>query len=128
MNQLCYIAIPYSGTAEEKLYRENQFHRAVHELTVTFKRTVVSPMLLLETTHRHDMPDTWQFWQDYCIKLLNHSSEMVVVCVPGWETSTGVRGEIDEAVKLGLTVWLLHMDAPAEQQLVAYAPRAVQTI
>lgn len=44
------------------------------------------------------------FWEDYCNSEIEHCDEVHVVMLDGWDTSIGVKKEIDFAVKLGKMV------------------------
>jgi len=49
----------------------------------------------------------WQFWQRHDLAFLAFCDEMVVLKLPGWEESIGVRAEIAAARTLGKPVTFL---------------------
>lgn len=52
-------------------------------------------------THNHpiaecsSLPGTWEFWKQFDLAVLKHCKQLVVLKLPGWETSTGVTAEIE---------------------------------
>jgi hypothetical protein len=45
------------------------------------------------------------YWLDHGLAMLGCCAAMMVVCIPGWEQSNGVRNEIEYAVSHGIPVW-----------------------
>lgn len=64
----------------------------------------VSPLMNHSILGRHSIPGNWDFWQHYSRRLLARCDELVIVPLPGWETSTGVQGEIEIANMLSLPI------------------------
>lgn len=102
---LTYLATPYSHPLTE--IREARFQAAAFvagELMKTGK-FIYSPI-----AHSHsialatDMPTGWDFWEKQDMVMLDRSSELIVLMLPGWDTSTGVNAETVEARRLGLPV------------------------
>lgn len=98
-----YLAVPYRG-AEERAFR------AVTRLAATLIRdgaAVYSPI-----THSHpivladpSIPGHFDFWADMDYSFITHwATEVVVLKMPGWEKSTGVRREVAYAELLGIPV------------------------
>lgn len=53
----------------------------------------------------------WKTWKDYSTKLLcNHTTEMHILCVPGWSVSEGVIGEMEIATNFGIPIKFIEMD------------------
>lgn len=99
MNKVIFIAVPSKGVvADGKLKREFLQHMA--QLTIQNPQlTFISPMVqdyqLLEF-----MPGTtatWVDWGKHCKALIERSDEIWVLMYEGWDTSTGVAGEIEHA-------------------------------
>lgn len=42
----------------------------------------------------HKLPTDWEFWNRFCSAFLKNSKKMHVLCLPGWEESTGIKEEI----------------------------------
>ena len=51
-----------------------------------------------------DLPKGWGYWQVYDRVMLRACSELWVVKMEGWDKSEGIKGEIEIAKELGLTV------------------------
>lgn len=98
-----YLAVPYRGREEESFEAVTQ---AAAKL-VRMGHAVYSPI-----THSHpickvdpDLPGHFDFWEemDYSIISL-WATEVMVLCLPGWEDSVGVRKEVEYARALGKNV------------------------
>jgi len=55
----------------------------------------VTPLSMHELVKRRPMPTDYKFWKEYCENLLKRCDRMIVLKQDGWETSTGVKGEVD---------------------------------
>lgn len=55
--------------------------------------------------HKEDMelPDTFEFWEDYCYTIMDKADEIYVLRIDGW-TESNVMKEIARAMKIGKTV------------------------
>ena len=51
-----------------------------------------------------------QWWYDYDVGWLYHCDELVVLMLPGWADSKGVRIEVKIAEELG--IWMTYMEMP----------------
>ena len=102
---LVYLACPY--THESSMVRQARFEaatRAAAALTL-MGMTIFSPI-----THTHKMldsvelPITWDFWQVHCMAYLACSHRMIVLQIPGWDTSKGVQAECSIAQSYALPI------------------------
>lgn len=94
-SKMIYIAAPYYDPNKEVIERRMEI---VYEVIAEFTRLgniVVSPMLMHPVVVRHDLPNTFQFWDKYSFALLEKCDRMVVIQMKGWETSRGVQEEIE---------------------------------
>jgi hypothetical protein len=55
----------------------------------------VSPMLMHPVVKKHDLPNTFDYWENYSYDMLKRCDEMLVIQLPGWEESRGVKAERD---------------------------------
>ena len=102
---IVYLACPYSH--ELPSYREARFHAANQAAAKLMAQGVVvfSPI-----SHAHpialagDLPKGWEFWERYDRAVLSCCCKVVVLRLPGWEKSTGVRAEIKIAEEMGIPV------------------------
>lgn len=113
-----YLSIPYNSKLEDplaahqqRLWRMEQFWLALAYL-ISERKDVVSPMTLETAVNlREDIPSDWEFWQAYSHKLLNFCTQLVVLCLPGWEQSSGVTGEIAYAREIGIPIRYMYVEA-----------------
>lgn len=101
-----YVAAPYSHpSAMVRDQRMHMFWEAMAAL-VREGRHPVSPMSLVPLA-RYGLPDNWPFWTSYSLNLIKMvaampGSRLVVVMANEWESSSGVRAEIEAAQALNL--------------------------
>ena len=110
MKSIIYLACPY--THPDRAIRLERFQaasRAAASLMAQGKH-VFSPI-----SHTHpiaevgELPLGWDFWEGYDKAFLSIASEMIVLKVPGWESSKGVQAEIRIAQEMGLPVSYLEV-------------------
>lgn len=53
---------------------------------------------------KYNVNGMFTFWEDYCNSEIEHCDEVHVVMLDGWDTSIGVKKEIDFAENLGKMV------------------------
>jgi hypothetical protein len=97
-----YLAAPYSHPDKAVIeQRMEQVCKAAADLTMEGK-LVVSPLMMHFVLQHRSIPGTWNFWGRYSAAMLARCTEMVVLMLPGWETSEGVTAELKlaEAAKL----------------------------
>lgn len=61
-----------------------------------------------------NLPDTYEFWNKFCLEFVGVSHKMYVLNMDGWEQSGGTQDEIREAHRLGIPVFLVHPDTLEE--------------
>ena len=101
---MIYLAIPYTGI------EETSFKVATAITGELMKRGehVYSPI-----THSHEvarvtkLPTEWAYWEKVDREFISRCDELFVVCIDGWEESTGVQAEIEIAAEFGLPVRFL---------------------
>jgi len=103
---IVYLAVPYSHA--DPLVMEARYRAVTHAAgrLLAQGRHVFSPI-----THTHPIKvaagqvDLWDSWAAYDTAVMtNLCSSMVVLCLKGWRTSTGVRAERQLARSLGLPI------------------------
>jgi hypothetical protein len=108
---LIYLATPYSD--ESAAVREERFQVVNRAAAVLMARglPVYSPI-----SHGHpislagELPLGWDFWGAQCRAILAACEKLIVLKVPGWESSKGVTAEMALARELGLPVEFLDPD------------------
>ena len=95
-----YVASPYTGTTQERQLRfEAVQHYTAHLIRsgkVAFSPIVHSHDLSIV----HNLPGTFDFWQNYCLDLLTICDEMHLLTLPEWEKSVGVLAEVQHAIEM----------------------------
>ncbi len=87
---------------------EKRFHAACEAAGKLIKQghLVYSPI-----AHSHsiavrcELPKDWEFWQRVDREYIKWVDEVQVLCLPGWEESTGIENEIKIAKELEKPVW-----------------------
>ena len=122
-----YLATPYSkfpGGAEKA------YNAALDILTKFTRRdiTCYSPIvqthpvdLLLDT--QQGMALSHKSWLDLDFQMIERSSGLVVVMLPGWAESKGVRQEIEFAIDRGIPVFYQDPDLPVQARDRQSLPR-----
>lgn len=105
MKTLIYLATPYSHPNEE--VRESRF-RAVNIYAAILMRRGLHIFSPISHTHPIAMagglPTDWKFWRDYDYAILSMCCKLIVMKLPGWEESKGIKGEIEIAIDLGIPI------------------------
>lgn len=112
MIAFAYLASPYtpidvSDAAECRAIREERYEascraaaKLMHEGKVTF-----SPIVHSHPIERYfDGPESGEFWKRQDEPYLTLCTEMVVLMLPGWEESRGVKHEIEVARFRGIPI------------------------
>lgn len=104
-SSLVYLACPYSDPNPDV---QQQRFEAVNFVAAYFMAQGVHIISPISQTHpialAGDLPKGWDFWGSYDYALLTACSKLIVVMLPGWELSQGVRAEINIAHRLGLSI------------------------
>lgn len=97
---LTYLACPYSHP--NPAVREERY-RAANEAAVAliraFKWNVFSPITHSHPMHELGLDGDWRFWEHIDMEYLSVSRRLVVLTMPGWHASVGVRAEHHHALK-----------------------------
>ena len=67
--------------------------------------TAISPITYGHTLLKFkEMPSTWEFWNKFCISILEKCDELWVYKIPGWAWSKGVTEEIEFAINNNIPI------------------------
>ena len=102
---MIYVASPYSHPdkeIQEERYRivSGACARLVAEGHIAFSPITYGHTLI----GFRDMPGDWAFWNKFCISFLSKCEVIVVLMIPGWGGSQGIREEIRYAEQNGINV------------------------
>lgn len=106
MTNLIYVASAYSDPDKQVIQlRMNKFAGMMAKL-IENRFHPVSPLLnhYLDGIVEINFPLTWDWWEDYSKLLLSKCNHMIVITGPGWENSTGVKGEMELAKELNIPI------------------------
>ena len=112
-SELIYLAVPYSHADRYvRCARWIAANKAAAKL-MTAGQYVFSPI-----SHTHPiaeasdgtLPPGWDFWEGFDRQYLNVCKKIVVLRIPGWDTSTGVTAEIKIGNEMGIPVEYMDWD------------------
>jgi hypothetical protein len=107
MGKRIYLAGPYSHLDRD--VRLERFHR-LNEVAAKFMQSpedhvVFSPISMTHPiAEQHELPLNWEFWERNDRAFIDWCELLVVVKLPGWQESVGVKAEIAIANELGKPV------------------------
>lgn len=102
---MIYVAAPYNHKQPEIIaYRIEQVERVLATLNSQGKMAF-SPLLMHHCQNKGvNLPSSFEFWNEFCTFLLKGCSEMIVLCLEGWEDSEGVSAEIKFCSQNGIPI------------------------
>lgn len=98
--KIVYVAGPFRGPSNWAV--QNNVRNA-EALSLLVAEAGAMPLCPHKNTQHFDGLLTAQFWIDGTLELLRRCDAMVLV--PNWQSSSGTRGEVAEATRLGLPVF-----------------------
>ena len=101
---MIYIASPYSDPSA--MVREARFRAVCRHAAEMMRKGehVFSPIAHCHPLAEHGLPGDWAFWCEYDRAMLSRCTRLVVLKLPGWDKSDGVKAEIEIAREVGLPV------------------------
>lgn len=99
-----YLAAPYACNRERHFREINEMAAAL----LNRDYIVFSPI-----THNHPiamqerLPTDWNFWKKQDLPFLEWCDELYVYTLTGWESSVGVKAEMDYAKVLGKPIYFI---------------------
>lgn len=76
-------------------------------------KTAITPLtyglMLIEHSKKKgvEIPDTFNYWEKFCLDFIESSDEVYVLNIDGWEDSKGVAAEIAKAKECNIPVYLV---------------------
>lgn len=101
---MIYLACPYSHS--DPAVREARFQaacRAVADLLLAGK-VVFAPVVYGHPLVAMGVPGDWSVWSGLDRAMIERCEEVLVLALPGWDTSAGIRQEVLFARSLGKLV------------------------
>lgn len=96
-----YLASPYSSGNGNTM--EMNYLNVVEILAALCRRghVCVCPISMHhDAAHLHDLPRTWEFWENIDKNLINSATTFIVADMTGWKDSEGVKAEIKHWYKI----------------------------
>ena len=108
--RLTYLAAPYRHPSEAVQDARLEAVSRVAAALTDIDRRAFCPLTYAQALLDHGFgrkDDRW--WYEYDVGWLPHCDELVVLMLPGWEESEGVRIEIEVAGTLGIRICYLEV-------------------
>ena len=98
MSDLIYLAGPYSDPSESVVEHRYDAHLEAAAQLIAAGSLVFSP---IAHTHplamAHELPADFDFWRQFDERMIDACDKVVVLCIDGWDRSTGVQAELEYA-------------------------------
>lgn len=115
---ISYLAAPYSdqdpAVTEERIQRLCEVDQQLMLSGVFTVSPLYKHMMFM---HGVDLPGDWNYWRDYSLSLLPLCERLIVIQMPGWDSSTGVTAEIAYATDCGIPICYIDPNLPVCDQL-----------
>ena len=101
-----YVASPFSSLEpDEEAFRAVEVQNLCAWLRKNTRYAPFSPIAHWDIiSFAHDLPTDAESWWEYNKAWLRRSSMLCVLCIDGWDTSIGVRMEIEFAKHIGIPI------------------------
>jgi len=111
-----YLAIPYTDDSEEVM----DFRAAVSDIIcadlMNKGRYIYAPISSCHhIAKKYGLPRNWEFWKGMDEEYVSMCKTIIIVTLPGWETSTGVTAEKAIAEREGTEIEKLDPTPYVEQ-------------
>lgn len=102
---MIYLASPYSDSDPSVMeHRFDAVCRKAGEL-MNAGHVVYSPIAHCHPIAvRVGLPRDWEFWKKFDTEMIKRATQFLVLKLPGWELSRGVKAESEIAAAMGLIV------------------------
>ncbi len=127
MSELIYLAGPYSH--DDPAVREWRYRQHAEELMFRMKRgeNVFSPIVYSHfVCQEYRVGTCWETWRKLDLEILRRCTKMLVLALPGWRESRGLRAEMREAKRHGLPIEIV--GCTWEEAKVAVVKQATEAI
>lgn len=97
-----YLAGPYTDNIHEH-YKE---HLKATAFLTKAQLTIYSPIVHYHNVAQiYDMPTDSHFWGEHNLNMIRPSNGIILLQLPNWENSIGVKGELLFCRMKGLPIW-----------------------
>lgn len=107
---MIYVAGPYRHKDAAVIQERMEVVYRVMADLMREGQNCCSPMLMHAVVKRHDLPNNFEFWDNYSFDMLGRCSSMMVIRQHGWDRSKGVEAEIKFALERGIPITYREVD------------------
>lgn|SRR5574343_820281 len=106
-DKLYYLASPY--THRNKIIMKTRYETVniIGGLFISAGLLVIEPIVSGHSKIDYGLPTNYDFWKEQCRKFVKKCDTVIVVMMPGWESSVGVSDEIQYAKDNNIPVYYL---------------------
>lgn len=108
---MIYLAAPYTHSDPQVVEERMKLFCIADARLCKMGHVTVSPLSKHWLGQYSNIPLSWDFWKSYSETLMNSCTELVVITLDGWETSTGVQAEIKLALERNLPISYVKVNA-----------------
>lgn len=100
-DSIIYLASPYSD--DDPGVKEFRFDAACIAAATLMRMGLIifSPIAHTHPIARHGLPGDWGFWNNFDLAFLRICHSMIVLQLPGWDQSVGVKAEVGLIDEMG---------------------------
>ena len=103
-----YLASPYSHPSPVVMHERYLAAQRATAWLLARRVWVYSPIVHChELVQEHRFPADFEFWRGYNFAMIGGAEGFLVLDIEGTEQSKGVKGEVEEAIRLGLRMRLV---------------------
>ena len=111
LSEFIYLATPYTHINHHIMVARFKMVNKVAAKLMADGKYIFSPI-----SHTHpiaeagELPRGWDYWEGYDRRILLTCTKIMVLKLPGWETSTGVQAEIKIGKELNIPIEYIDYD------------------
>jgi len=105
---LIYLASPYSHPDSAVIAERYREALSAARYLAAQGRLVFSPIVNSHPLSEAGLPKSWKFWRSLDLTLVRRSDFLLVLTIPGYETSVGVCEEVGYAELIGKPVGFMN--------------------
>jgi len=104
-DELIYLAAPYSKVDDKELLMQQIMAFSGTYMLHCPGHHIVSPLFNHFSLDKvPGLGSDYAFWGAYSVNLLRRCDHLMVICLPGWQNSTGVEDEVRRATEAGIPI------------------------
>lgn len=105
--KIFYLASPYSHAEESVMIERFQ---AAEEAAVKLLKLgiyVFAPIPYNHPWKKYGLPPEFTFWEEFDKTYIDKLDGVIVLTIPGWDASRGVKAEVEYAESKGMPVYFI---------------------